>query len=157
MAGMSVPLPQTIPSVQQAPAVGGICIYPGCTKPVHVEPNGRTHQFCNRTHASMYHQSQAKCESVFKLYISSCYYWFVITDAAAAITPLPPHLKCSNPSCNRMRYKDNGQYYDYCGKSCRDSFRSTQQQQGQGVHIMIYIIIMLLYNDLLCYYIIRKI
>ena len=44
-------------SVQQAPAAGG-CIYPGCTRPVCVEPDGKTHQFCSRTHARMYQQSQ---------------------------------------------------------------------------------------------------
>ena len=44
-------------SVQQAPAAGG-CIYPGCTRPVCVESDGKTHQFCGRTHARMYQQSQ---------------------------------------------------------------------------------------------------
>ncbi|XP_065912739.1 uncharacterized protein [Dysidea avara] len=42
---------------------------------------------------------------------------------------VPPHLKCSNPSCNRMKCKrDNGQYYSHCGKTCRDSCKALQPQ-----------------------------
>lgn len=90
----------------QTPVVGG-CIYPGCTKPIYVEPSGRAHQFCGRTHAQWYRQSQTTYN----------------TTAAPSLSG----PKCSNPNCNRVKFKDqNGQYLDYCGKSCRDSFR----QQG---------------------------
>ena len=113
----------------QTPVVGG-CIYPGCTKPVFVEP-GRTHRFCGRTHAQWYRQSQTTNNAtgmgqcLFICQLNYC--WFVIIDVAAPSLSGP---KCSNPNCNRVKFKDqNGQYLDYCGKSCRDSFR----QQGMVI------------------------
>lgn len=45
---------QSASSLQQPLTIGG-CIYPGCTKSVYVEQDGKAHQFCSRTHAAMYH------------------------------------------------------------------------------------------------------
>ena len=43
---------------------------------------------------------------------------------------VPPELKCKTPNCYRQRYLGrDGTYFDYCGKTCRDS----HQLQASGV------------------------
>ena len=54
----TAPNPAPLPSTVQQVSAAGCCIYPGCTRPVYVEA-GKTHQFCGRTHAMAYQQTQA--------------------------------------------------------------------------------------------------
>ena len=67
-------------SVQDTSASSGqgTCIYPGCSRPVYVESNGTTHQFCGRTHAKMYN-SNASGNNEFGLIVSKCLAIYRIT------------------------------------------------------------------------------
>ncbi len=38
------------------------------------------------------------------------------------IGQVPPDLQCKTPGCFRQRYmNEQGAYFDYCGKFCRDN------------------------------------
>ena len=64
--------PHSLPVQDTSASSGqGTCIYPGCSRPVYVEPNGTTHQFCGRTHAKMYN-SNASSNNEFGLIVSKC-------------------------------------------------------------------------------------
>ena len=109
---VAVATPQ--PFIQQ-PSVQQTCKLAGCNNPVCVEPSGRVHEFCCRGHASDY-------SSIGEL---------VVNGASVHIchnVGVPPHLKCFNPLCERMKYKENEKYFNFCGLSCRDSYRKSQQQ-----------------------------
>lgn len=76
------------------------------------------HDFCGRRHARQYEQQNGTSLKVVchTKCISTCSFSIYIA------LQIPQHLQCATPGCTKQKYRnDQGGYFDYCSKYCRDN------------------------------------
>mmetsp|Transcript_14240 Transcript_14240/g.19845 ORF Transcript_14240/g.19845 Transcript_14240/m.19845 type:complete len:409 (-) Transcript_14240:21-1247(-) len=89
------------------------CQYPGCTKPVFVENNGKVHDYCGRTHAQLHQQQQNTNPSNNNNLLSQ--------PSQGNSSPKSSHSQTNNtclyPGCTKPVFVENGKPHNYCGRT----------------------------------------
>ncbi|MBN2479086.1 MAG: hypothetical protein JXA94_02545 [Parachlamydiales bacterium] len=98
------PSPQS-PTAQAAQAAAQRCIFPGCTKPVFVEPTGRVHNYCSRAHAQ---QDGALPTTGLRPSFQS-----PTAQATQRVAKTCMYRGCTKP----VFVEQNGRVHDYCGRT----------------------------------------
>ena len=61
---------------------------------------------------------------------------------------MPTDSKCSSPWCDRPKFQENGQVYDFCGQTCRNVFYK-HRQSGEYCTVILYILQFITIVDIL--------